>query len=197
MDTRQLITLFHLCQWLKVLLVRARPIVTAHTCCFLWQARFLQINSEGFYYQQHLNPWLMISILEIEKDAFLTTHLFPVITKKCACAISRMSRTNQTATWPNVWLGKWDLKIRNGILALGLGVKKSLVGTGLALSEVIRYYFCSRFFTSRLQCTALAGFAPGGGGGDSHMEQTGMLVGNLNLSPKGDHLGVAQAFCDP
>ena len=29
------------------------------------------------------------------------------------------------------------------------------------------------------------------------MEQTGMLVGNLNLSPKGDHLGVAQVFCDP
>ena len=36
-----------------------------------------------------------------------------------------------------------------------------------------------------------------GGGGDSHMEQTGMLVGILNLTPKGDHLGVAQAFCDP
>ena len=26
---------------------------------------------------------------------------------------------------------------------------------------------------------------------------TGMLVGILNLTPKGDHLGVAQAFCDP
>jgi len=35
------------------------------------------------------------------------------------------------------------------------------------------------------------------GGGDSYMEQTGMLVGNLNLTPKGDHLAVAQAFCDP
>ena len=34
-------------------------------------------------------------------------------------------------------------------------------------------------------------------GGDSHMELTGMLVENLNLTPKGDHLGVAQAFCDP
>ena len=34
------------------------------------------------------------------------------------------------------------------------------------------------------------------GGGDSHMEETaGMLVGNL--TPKGDHLGVAQAFCGP
>ena len=31
-------------------------------------------------------------------------------------------------------------------------------------------------------------------GGDSHMKQTGMLVGNF---AKGDHLGVAQAFCDP
>ena len=39
--------------------------------------------------------------------------------------------------------------------------------------------------------------ARGGGGGDSHMEQTGMLVGNLNLTPKGDHLGVAQAFVNP
>ena len=37
----------------------------------------------------------------------------------------------------------------------------------------------------------------GGGGEDSHMEQTGMLVGNFELTPKGDHLGVAQAFCDP
>ena len=35
------------------------------------------------------------------------------------------------------------------------------------------------------------------GGGDSHMEQMGMLVGNLNLTPKGDHLGVAQAFVTP
>ena len=35
----------------------------------------------------------------------------------------------------------------------------------------------------------------GGGGGDSHMEQTGMVVGNL--TPKGDHLGVDQAFCGP
>jgi len=33
--------------------------------------------------------------------------------------------------------------------------------------------------------------------GDSYMEQTGMLVGNFELTPKGDHLGVAQAFCDP
>ena len=36
------------------------------------------------------------------------------------------------------------------------------------------------------------------GGGDSHMKQTGMLVGNFEFNPsKGDHLGVAQAFCDP
>ena len=34
---------------------------------------------------------------------------------------------------------------------------------------------------------------PGGGGGDSHMKQTGMLVGNFGFTPKGDHLGVAQA----
>ena len=35
--------------------------------------------------------------------------------------------------------------------------------------------------------------------GDFHMEQTGMLVGNfeINPSPKGDHLGMDQAFCDP
>ena len=38
---------------------------------------------------------------------------------------------------------------------------------------------------------------PGGGGGDSHMEQTGMLVENFEFNPKGDHLGMAQAFCDP
>ena len=36
-----------------------------------------------------------------------------------------------------------------------------------------------------------------GGGGNSHMEQTGMLVGKFEFNPKGDHLGVAQAFCDP
>ena len=35
-----------------------------------------------------------------------------------------------------------------------------------------------------------------GGGGDSHMEQTGMILEILNLTRKGDHLGVAQAFCD-
>ena len=29
------------------------------------------------------------------------------------------------------------------------------------------------------------------------MEQTGMLVGTVNLTPEGDHLGVAQVFCDP
>ena len=29
------------------------------------------------------------------------------------------------------------------------------------------------------------------------MEQTGMPSEILNLTPKGDHLGVAQAFCDP
>ena len=29
------------------------------------------------------------------------------------------------------------------------------------------------------------------------MEQTGMLVGNFGLHPKGDHLGVAQAFVTP
>ena len=29
------------------------------------------------------------------------------------------------------------------------------------------------------------------------MEQMGMLAEILNLTPKGDHLGVAQAFCDP
>ena len=29
------------------------------------------------------------------------------------------------------------------------------------------------------------------------MEQTGCSSEILNLTPKGDHLGVAQAFCDP
>ena len=33
--------------------------------------------------------------------------------------------------------------------------------------------------------------------GDSHMKQTGKLVGNFEFNPKGDHLGVAQGFCDP
>ena len=36
------------------------------------------------------------------------------------------------------------------------------------------------------------------GGGDSHIEQTGMLVGNFEfVTPRGGHLGMAQAFCDP
>ena len=30
---------------------------------------------------------------------------------------------------------------------------------------------------------------PGVGGGDSHMKQTGMLVGNFELTPKGDQSG--------
>ena len=34
---------------------------------------------------------------------------------------------------------------------------------------------------------------PEGGGGDSHVEQTGSSSEILNLT----HLGVAQAFCDP
>ena len=36
----------------------------------------------------------------------------------------------------------------------------------------------------------LLGWSPGGG--NSYMEQTGMLVGNFELiTPKGDHVGVA------
>ena len=38
------------------------------------------------------------------------------------------------------------------------------------------------------------GFYPGG---DSHMKQKGCSSEIWNLTPKGDHLGVAQAFCDP
>ena len=34
-------------------------------------------------------------------------------------------------------------------------------------------------------------------GVDSHMKQTGCSSKILNLTPKGDHLDVAQAFCDP
>ena len=34
-------------------------------------------------------------------------------------------------------------------------------------------------------------------GGNSQVEQTGMQSEILNLTPKGDHLGVTQAFCDP
>ena len=34
-------------------------------------------------------------------------------------------------------------------------------------------------------------------GVDSHMEQTGCSSEILNLTPKGDHLGVAQAFVTP
>ena len=36
----------------------------------------------------------------------------------------------------------------------------------------------------------------GGGGGDFHMHGTDSSE-ILNLIPKGDHLGVAQTFCDP
>ena len=36
-------------------------------------------------------------------------------------------------------------------------------------------------------------FVPGGGGGDSHMKQT---LEMLNLTSKGDHLGVAEANFD-
>ena len=34
-------------------------------------------------------------------------------------------------------------------------------------------------------------------GVESHMEQMGCSSEILNLTPKGDYLGVAQAFCDP
>ena len=38
---------------------------------------------------------------------------------------------------------------------------------------------------------------PGGGGGAPIWNRRGCSSEILNLTPKGDHLGVAQAFCDP
>ena len=43
-----------------------------------------------------------------------------------------------------------------------------------------------------LQC-----FTPGGGGGTPIWNRRECSSEILNLTPKGDHLGVAQAFCDP
>ena len=37
----------------------------------------------------------------------------------------------------------------------------------------------------------------GGGGGTPVWNRQGYWLENLNLTPKGDHLGVAQAFCGP
>ena len=39
--------------------------------------------------------------------------------------------------------------------------------------------------------------ARGGGGGNPIWNRRGCSSEILNLTPKGDHLGVAQAFCDP
>ena len=36
-----------------------------------------------------------------------------------------------------------------------------------------------------------------GGGGNPIWNRRGFSSERLNLTPKGDHLGVAQAFCDP
>ena len=41
--------------------------------------------------------------------------------------------------------------------------------------------------------TIMQFITPGGGGGN----RRGCSSEILNLAPKGDHLGVAQAFCDP
>ena len=50
-----------------------------------------------------------------------------------------------------------------------------------------------------MQRTPKLSYNPGGGG-DSHMKPSGRRGCSseiLNLTPKGDHLGVAQGFCDP
>ena len=39
--------------------------------------------------------------------------------------------------------------------------------------------------------------ARGGGGGTRIWNRRGCSSEILNLTPKGDHVGVAQAFCDP
>ena len=52
-----------------------------------------------------------------------------------------------------------------------------------------------RFYFSEM--TLIQVRSPPGGGGDSHMKQTGCSSEILNLTPKEDHLGVAQGFCDP
>ena len=44
-------------------------------------------------------------------------------------------------------------------------------------------------FFIRLWQLEIPSFTYPRGGGDSHAEQTGMLVGNLNLTPKGDQSG--------
>ena len=43
----------------------------------------------------------------------------------------------------------------------------------------------------------MAVYFPGGGGGTLIWNRQGHLSEILNLTPKGDHMGVAQAFCDP
>ena len=56
----------------------------------------------------------------------------------------------------------------------------------LRCSNNLAYRFSSERLLAVYVRVQKGSFSPGGGG-DSHM----------NLTPKGDHLGVAQAFCDP
>ena len=50
-------------------------------------------------------------------------------------------------------------------------------------------------YSAELVGTLLPG--GGGGGGTPIWNRRGCSSEILNLTPKGDHLGVAQAFCDP
>ena len=43
--------------------------------------------------------------------------------------------------------------------------------------------FFVRNISSEFYCRMVIICMPGGGGGDSHMEQTGMLVGNFKFNP--------------
>ena len=46
-------------------------------------------------------------------------------------------------------------------------------------------------------CACLCVCTPGDGSGTPMWNRRGCLLENLNLTPKGDHLGVAQAFLTP
>ena len=63
-------------------------------------------------------------------------------------------------------------------------------------AELSKFKHCRAMYLSNRPQVSV-GYNPPGGGGTPIWNRRGCSSELLNLTPKGDHLGVAQAFCDP